>query len=862
MLSIKRSPTPVVTGVKESLTKMAQSGYVTTVSVDNAGMANEAHSIADAYKADRFVAFRISNNRGDFNFDVPGRNYSQPVNVAANEYIEKLLQYLPPEHDERTWIIVWNEIDKNRLEYSSEVAYLIATDDRVGHLKFLFFGLNAGEPEPNQLDKPKFKALMELLQENPDTLGLAVHEYTFDWVKPMSTFTPYLIGRLGEIVKRYSGVTIAVTEFGWGRDGNSVPTVHQMKLDLAWAIPYYKQWPEVRCLALWYDSSQPEWNNIGAALQPIVEYLGGISAFNSPYPHYSDTGEPPMPETPEIDLPYTPQVVRFLLYPQQLNSQEALYIANRLRNGYEANTIYPTLSTTIGASGWSHEDAFNLLALSLQMGNEESRIVVAFGDKIGTGLDKDWVIANHPDLVDYVWFDPQGTGVIPPVEWHKKAVYSPLQEMIVTQVFKARPDYYGQFGFCGHEGVDYSAPLNTPFHAVASGTVVWASDNKWTGVGKSSYGQHVVVKHDGWYSLYAHGKAPLPVSVGDVVKAGDIVALSGNTGNSTGPHLHFSVLLPSPTEGSCFPSSRFGFYTNPTYVNSLPRPPRENRPLSNPNFGLHFNSSPYIYKEEIDEAQRAKVTLLKVLSSHDPNSQGGNQGGLYNLAAKFPNVPTIIRAFVSMKGITQTPRQFLDATLSDVERTIRALGSRPIFIELHNEPNLYDEGLGRSWQDGKQFASWLLPIIAEYKAKFGLPLIYPASSPGASIPNVRLDHRVFENDARAAITACDYLGIHVYWSAGYPIVGNVNSGITLVDDYQARFPNTKMFITECSRNDIGQVPPTIIGNEYITFHNLTKQRRNIEGIAYWLTRGEGFEAESWLNQDLTSKGIGDIVGGR
>jgi hypothetical protein len=215
-----------------------------------------------------------------------------------------------------------------------------------------------------------------------------------------------------------------------------------------------------------------------------------------------------------------------------------------------------------------------------------------------------------------------------------------------------------------------------------------------------------------------------------------------------------------------------------------------------------------------------------------------------------------------MKGITQTPRQFLDATLSDVERTIRALGSRPIFIELHNEPNLHDEGLGRSWQDGKQFASWLLPIITEYKSRFGLPLIYPASSPGESIPNIRLDHRTFENDARAAISACDYLGIHVYWSAGYPIVGNINSGITLLDNYVARFPNSKIFITECSRNDISQVSPAIIGGEYVAFYNLARQRRNIEGIAYWLSRGTGFEAESWLNADLTTKGIGDIVGGR
>ncbi|MYW63326.1 peptidoglycan DD-metalloendopeptidase family protein [Streptomyces sp. SID8379] len=85
-----------------------------------------------------------------------------------------------------------------------------------------------------------------------------------------------------------------------------------------------------------------------------------------------------------------------------------------------------------------------------------------------------------------------------------------------------------------HTGVDFAVPTGTSVKAVSAGTVVSAG---WGG----SYGYEVVIRHaDGKYSQYGHLSA-LTVRSGQRVVAGQRIARSGSTGNSTGPHLHFEV---------------------------------------------------------------------------------------------------------------------------------------------------------------------------------------------------------------------------------------------------------------------------------------------------------------------------------
>ena len=85
-----------------------------------------------------------------------------------------------------------------------------------------------------------------------------------------------------------------------------------------------------------------------------------------------------------------------------------------------------------------------------------------------------------------------------------------------------------------HTGLDISAVQGTDIKVVADGTVTFASYN-------GSYGNLVKVDHgNGVETWYAH-TSKMYVSVGDTVKAGDVIAAVGSTGNSTGPHLHLEI---------------------------------------------------------------------------------------------------------------------------------------------------------------------------------------------------------------------------------------------------------------------------------------------------------------------------------
>ncbi|MHC1731377.1 MAG: M23 family metallopeptidase [Bacteroidales bacterium] len=95
------------------------------------------------------------------------------------------------------------------------------------------------------------------------------------------------------------------------------------------------------------------------------------------------------------------------------------------------------------------------------------------------------------------------------------------------------------FDYPGHPGYDWGTPLQTPIVAAADGTVVSMREQN------NGYGNHIIIQHSNYYTLYAHLDsfdsqltAQNPILS---VTAGTIIGFSGNTGNSTGPHLHFGI---------------------------------------------------------------------------------------------------------------------------------------------------------------------------------------------------------------------------------------------------------------------------------------------------------------------------------
>jgi murein DD-endopeptidase MepM/ murein hydrolase activator NlpD len=85
-----------------------------------------------------------------------------------------------------------------------------------------------------------------------------------------------------------------------------------------------------------------------------------------------------------------------------------------------------------------------------------------------------------------------------------------------------------------HSGLDIATPVGTKVHAVAEGIVTYAGVRR-------GYGNVVEIDHgNGYMTRFAHN-SKLLVHVGERVRVGQVISLSGDTGRSTGPHLHFEV---------------------------------------------------------------------------------------------------------------------------------------------------------------------------------------------------------------------------------------------------------------------------------------------------------------------------------
>ena len=87
-----------------------------------------------------------------------------------------------------------------------------------------------------------------------------------------------------------------------------------------------------------------------------------------------------------------------------------------------------------------------------------------------------------------------------------------------------------------HEGIDIAARIGTPVYATAAGIVSRAQI-------ENGYGKLIVIDHGYGYKTYYGHNSKLVVKVGQRVKRGDLIAASGNTGTSTGPHVHYEVRL-------------------------------------------------------------------------------------------------------------------------------------------------------------------------------------------------------------------------------------------------------------------------------------------------------------------------------
>ncbi|WP_032762644.1 M23 family metallopeptidase [Streptomyces sp. CNS654] len=206
---------------------------------------------------------------------------------------------------------------------------------------------------------------------------------------------------------------------------------------------------------------------------------------------------------------------------------EKLYQDNRSTVGDNPSLIHPGMKLTLGAKGSA--PAEKSAAPKAAPKKAEPAPKAAPKEEAPKG---DTISAD----------DSEGSGASAQTgssEATRSGWSAPLANANVTTQYRASGASWSS-GY--HTGSDFQAASGTPVLAIGAGTVVSAGYS-------GSYGNEVVIKHeDGMYSQYAHQSA-LNVSVGQTVTGGQQIGLSGSTGNSTGPHLHFEVRT-GPSYGS------------------------------------------------------------------------------------------------------------------------------------------------------------------------------------------------------------------------------------------------------------------------------------------------------------------------
>ena len=360
----------------------------------------------------------------------------------------------------------------------------------------------------------------------------------------------------------------------------------------------------------------------------------------------------------------------------------------------------------------------------------------------------------------------------------------PTDYSVVTQKFGVNEHIYSRFGMPGHEGIDIRALNNTDIYCCADGEVYLVHTNPKS----HPYGIHVRIRHkDGYKTVYAHLAQPL-VKEDQVVSAGQVIGKADSTGASTGSHLHLTLKRDGATERgeTKFPKD----VIDPTPFLVWPERSRKSIPRAQWQrdhclAGAHVRIGGDIIEDDfaLVASLKSEAILLNVREK---------DATIDRLRAINPDVFILASITAGFSADTVTPEQFIGLTKNDIGR-IYSKGIR--YFEIGTNPNVQNQGYGRSWNDGIEYSRWFLKVLkklrSSYKdAQFG----FPGLSPGEDIPGWRGEHTKFLRDAETAILESDWVGVHAYWVDHLGM--RSPKGGRLFDHYRYSFPDKHLFITE------------------------------------------------------------------
>ncbi len=252
--------------------------------------------------------------------------------------------------------------------------------------------------------------------------------------------------------------------------------------------------------------------------------------------------------------------------------------------------------------------------------------------------------------------------------------------------------------------------------------------------------------------------------------------------------------------------------------------------------GLGMAEARLLSAAELGVIDKSKIEAFKLLTTGDPDENKQNVNALRKIRS---DMFVAARLFFSPnKGHPFSAQDFVDF----VNNGITACSQAGVeYFEIHNEPNLDQEGLNWNWADGSQFGNWLIQVLGLLRSRFpNARFGYPGLSPQPNVP-------AFLDGSANAIAQCDWIGVHAYWQSPdqppFPMTGD-NAGMYW-RQFRTHYPDKLLMITEFS-NNTEKVTDSDKGKQYAQYYKLLRNEPNL-GAAFAF-------ALNWPNQDSHREG--------
>ncbi len=422
---------------------------------------------------------------------------------------------------------------------------------------------------------------------------------------------------------------------------------------------------------------------------------------------------------------------------------------------------------------------------------------------------------------------------------------------VITQPFGVNPQIYHRFGLPGHEGVDMRALTNTNIYAAFDGVVY----EVFRDAKRHAYGIHVRLRHrDGFKTVYAHLAKPL-VTLGDQVKAGQLIGKADSTGASSGAHLHLTLKRDGATARgeTRYPKD----IIDPTPYLVWPDGYRVKQveakgwPAERCLVGAVGRWGGTLQPADLDLVARAGLEALSV-----------------NLTENEETLRALRRIHPGMMFISAVPSPVsgpdareASAHLRGPQEVGRLLQQGVRDFELGAVPNLQFGGWNRAWRDGAEFAAWWLETAATIRAEHpDVRLGFPGLDPGGWVDGWRAEALRFLEQAGAAADQADWIGVHAYFDSHESLEDL--SGGRWYEHVLERFPGKRLVITAFA-NPSPDVSPQVKAGQYLDFLKVVGEEPAIgAALCSCLSAASGFDSVVWRSESGEDRGIAERIGER